>query len=121
MNKGDIIQLALDIIYDEEFDLVVEDKVFKLEDCQCANLGGIEQDEFYNLKDVLNRMDAYHEDYFIFDYEDLKEDGCEISEFEETAYKLLTHDCPDEWWKILEETTPEDLRRYQNGQKNGNS
>ena len=110
MNKGDIIQLALDIIQDEEFELVIENGEFRVIDCQGANLGGIEQDRFDSLKGVLDRMGAYHDDYFIFDYEELKENEEEISEFHENAYKLLTNDCPDEWWKILEETKPEDLK-----------
>ena len=86
MNKGDIIQLALDIIFDEEFDLVVENGEFRVIDFQGANLGGIEQDRFDNLKDVLGRMSVYHDDYFIFDYEELKENEEEISEFHENAY-----------------------------------
>lgn len=38
-------------------------KVFMLNDMQGGNLGGIEQEEFETLEDIMERLDIYHEDY----------------------------------------------------------
>ena len=40
-------------------------KVFMLNDIQGGNLGGIEQEEFETLEDIMERLDIYHEDYIL--------------------------------------------------------
>ena len=39
------------------------EKIFMLNDMQGGNLGGIEQEEFETLEDIMDRLDSYHEDY----------------------------------------------------------
>lgn len=57
------ISIANEIISTENFGLYIdENKEFKLVDYQEANLGGIEDDRFTNLADVINRLDIYHQD-----------------------------------------------------------
>lgn len=53
-----------------EFDLAVDDEGFwRVVDRQAGNLGGIEQEQFNTLADILDRMEAYHNDYIIEDLE----------------------------------------------------
>ncbi len=40
---------------------------------QGANLGGIENETFYNLADVINRMDIYHNDYLYRPFEERRD------------------------------------------------
>lgn len=74
------IKVALAIIEDEEFALEVNEVgadelgttnalVFNLVDEMEVNLGNIEDDYFYDLAGVLDRMDIYHNDYL---YDDLE-------------------------------------------------
>lgn len=59
-----------DILDLYEFDLAVDDEGFwRVVDRQSANLGGIEQDKFETLASIVDRMDAYHNDYIIEDLE----------------------------------------------------
>ena len=49
-----------------EFDLEVDNEGFwRITDRQYGNLGGIEQEQFNTLTDILDRMDVYHIDYII--------------------------------------------------------
>ena len=53
-----------------EFDLAVDNEGFwRVVDRQAGNLGGIEQEQFNTLADILDRMEAYHNDYIIEDLE----------------------------------------------------
>lgn len=68
-------RIALMIIESEDFELKIDkdkdgDKVFKLVDDNSANWGDIESDEFYNLATVIDRLEAYHDDYY---FEEFKE------------------------------------------------
>lgn len=47
--------------------------VFMLDDWQEANLGGIENEIFYNLADIIDRMDIYHNDYFYRSFEERRD------------------------------------------------
>lgn len=83
------LNIALNIIDLEEFDLkthtITEQEAkeidenelgrntFILEDMQGANLGGIENETFYNLADVINRMDIYHNDYLYRPFEERRD------------------------------------------------
>lgn len=48
-----------------EFDLEVSPEGLHLVDLQGANLGGIEEEVFADLKEVVDRLSTYHEDYII--------------------------------------------------------
>ena len=50
-------------IYDFKLVVNVDKNIFKLQDIQNGNLGGIEQEEFETLEDIMERLDIYHEDY----------------------------------------------------------
>lgn len=68
-------RIALMIIESEDFELEVNkdengDKVFKLVDDNSANWGDIESDEFYNLASVIDRLEAYHDDYYFKEFEE---------------------------------------------------
>ena len=52
-------------VYD--FELIIDinkdlENVFRLNDIQNGNLNGIEQEEFYILSDIIERLDTYHQD-----------------------------------------------------------
>lgn len=73
----DFFKQLLDVY---EFELYVtnnseNEKVFMLNDMQGGNLGGIEQDTFLTLADVMERLDVYHNDYIYRSLEDRKNDN----------------------------------------------
>lgn len=68
-------RIALMIIESEDFELKIDkdedgNKVFKLVDDNSANWGDIESDEFYNLATVIDRLEAYHDDYYFKEFEE---------------------------------------------------
>lgn len=68
-------RIALMIIESEDFELKIDkdedgDKVFKLVDDNSANWGDIESDKFYNLATVIDRLEAYHDDYYFKEFEE---------------------------------------------------
>lgn len=68
-------RIALMIIEGEDFELKIDkdedgNKVFKLVDDNSANWGDIESDEFYNLATVIDRLEAYHDDYYFKEFEE---------------------------------------------------
>lgn len=49
-----------------EFDLALDEKNYwRVIDRQGGNLGGIEQEQFNTIADIVDRMDAYHNDYIL--------------------------------------------------------
>lgn len=53
-------------VYDFQIEIDLNknlEKVFKLIDIQKGNLNEIEQEEFYTLADIIERLDSYHQDY----------------------------------------------------------
>jgi hypothetical protein len=68
--KKAIIGLVQQILEFYEFELLVIDSKFALEDLQHANLGGIEEERFDNLAEVLDRLSTYHDDYIYKAIED---------------------------------------------------
>lgn len=55
----------LDIISELDFELIKKGFKYQLRDLQGANLSGIEELVFDNLKDVVNRLSTYLRDYRI--------------------------------------------------------
>lgn len=107
-----LMSLALKIIDFEEFTLTEEEGRFKLIDATGTNLGEIEQDRFDTLAEVLDRLDTYHDDYFISDYEERAKDPKKyLSLFERMAYHLL-HNTPADWCEILDQIKPEDFKDW---------
>lgn len=59
----DLFQDLLDLY---EFDLALdEENYWRVIDRQGGNLGGIEQEQFNTIADIVDRMDAYHNDYIL--------------------------------------------------------
>ena len=64
--------LFLDMLDFYEFDLLVdEENNWRVVDRQGGNLGGIEQESFETLAQIVDRMDAYHNDYIVRSLEDV--------------------------------------------------
>ena len=58
--------LFLDMLDLYEFDLAVdEENYWRVIDRQGGNLGGIEQEQFNTIADIVDRMEAYHNDYIV--------------------------------------------------------
>lgn len=94
------IKVALAIIEDEGFVLEVSEVsadelgttntlVFNLNDEQGTNLGEIEDDYFYDLAGVLDRMDTYHNDYLFDDLEKRLRNGEVISKDDYTRRLII--------------------------------
>ena len=63
-----VIDFFKQILNVYEFELYISnnsenEKVFMLNDKQGGNLGEIEQDTFFTLLDVIERLEVYHDDY----------------------------------------------------------
>lgn len=66
--KGKIINFLRQIVQVYDFEIMIDinenlENVFRLNDIQKGNLGGIEQEEFSTLADIIDRLDSYHQDY----------------------------------------------------------
>lgn len=65
-----------DLFYhNDDCDYVEPGVYYRLNDCQCANLGCIEDEYFNSLSDVIGRMSVYHQDYFFSDTTEQYEAG----------------------------------------------
>ena len=67
-NKEKIVKFFRQILEVYDFQIMIDinenlENVFRLIDIQKGNLGGIEQEEFYTLSDIIDRLDSYHQDY----------------------------------------------------------
>jgi hypothetical protein len=49
-----------------DFEIIEEDKKYRLIDIQEANLGGIEEETFNNLDEIVNRLEVYISDIFFY-------------------------------------------------------
>ena len=75
-------RMACCIIECEEFSVEVDNnRFYRLIDMQHANLGGIEDESFSSLGEVLGRMQIYHKDYFFEDMEERFDDNSNIGDF----------------------------------------
>lgn len=68
LKQEKIVKFFKEMLNVYEFDLIIDTNenfksVFKLKDLQGGNLGGIEQENFYTLQDIIDRLDVYHHDY----------------------------------------------------------
>lgn len=66
--KEKIVKFFREIIQQYNFQIMIDinkdlENVFRLIDIQKGNLGGIEQEEFLTLADVIERLEIYHQDY----------------------------------------------------------
>lgn len=68
VNKRYIVNFFKQLLEVYDFELIIDinqdlENVFRLNDIQKGNLGGIEQEEFLTLADIIDRLDSYHQDY----------------------------------------------------------
>lgn len=73
--KENIVKFFRQILNVYDFELVIDinqnlENIFRLKDIQKGNLNGIEQEEFYTLADIVNRLDSYHQDMVYTPLED---------------------------------------------------
>lgn len=66
--KEKIVKFFREIIQQYNFQIMIDinedlGNVFRLIDIQKGNLGGIEQEEFFTLADIIERLEIYHQDY----------------------------------------------------------
>ena len=76
--KAIIVNFLNELLDLYEFELWIDtnsnsENIFRLKDKQGANWSGIEQDEFYNLADVVERLSSPHEDYIYKSLEERKD------------------------------------------------
>ena len=65
--KEKIVTFFRQMLQVYDFELIIDinkdlENVFRLNDIQNGNLNGIEQEEFYILSDIIERLDTYHQD-----------------------------------------------------------
>ena len=82
-NKEKIVKFFRQILEVYDFQIMIDinenlENVFRLIDIQKGNLGGIEQEEFYTLSDIINRLDSYHQDYVYTPLENKKSNNEKI-------------------------------------------
>lgn len=137
MKKKDLIMnFMIDIANTYEFRIYIDDwsdrsnelfgenyswlKVFKLEDYQSWNLWWIENDEFLNLSEVLDRLEVYYNDYILEDlldqwitwdsYEDLMKIRKKGYDYELTICKFTWSDNITNELKKIE---PKDFENFE--------
>ncbi len=76
--KEKIVKYFRQMLNVYDFQLVIDinkdlENVFRLNDIQKGNLNGIEQEEFYTLADIMERLDSYHQDY-VYNPLEMKQD-----------------------------------------------
>lgn len=94
MNKKDkekIVKFFKEMIQQYDFQIIIDinkelENVFKLIDIQNGNLGGIEQEEFYTLSDIIERLVIYHQDYI---YNELEEKQKNNEKIEKSNWSLI--------------------------------
>ena len=112
--KAIVVDFLNELLDLYEFELWIDinsdlENVFRLNDRQGANWSGIEQDEFYTLADIVERLSSPHEDYIYRSLEE-REDAKEIipkDDWDLTAKRYLESDTVA---KILSEITAKDYK-----------
>lgn len=115
--KAIVINFFNELLDLYEFELWIDvnsnlDNVFRLNDRQGANWSGIEQDEFYTLADVIERLSSPHEDYIYRSLEKRKEANENISKYDwdltvkrylesDTVAKILSEIYVKDYTKIV--------------------
>ena len=82
--KEKIVQFFRQMLEVYDFELVIDinkdlENVFRLNDIQNGNLNGINQEEFYTLSDIIERLDTYHQDIVYIPLENKKSNNEKIA------------------------------------------
>ena len=83
IKKEKIVQFFRQMLEVYDFELVIDinkdlENVFRLNDIQNGNLNGINQEEFYTLSDIIERLDTYHQDIVYIPLENKKSNNEKI-------------------------------------------
>ena len=97
LKQEKIVKFFKEMLNVYEFDLIVDtnensESVFKLKDLQEGNLGGIEQENFYTLQDIINRLDVYHQDYIYKPLEEKENIKLNTNDWEIIAKKFIENE-----------------------------
>ena len=84
IKKEKIVQFFRQMLEVYDFELVIDinkdlENVFRLNDIQNGNLNGINQEEFYTLSDIIERLDTYHQDIVYIPLENKKSNNEKIA------------------------------------------
>lgn len=111
--KIKIIEFFKQIMQVYDFEIMIDtnenmENVFRLNDIQKGNLGGIEQEEFSSLADIIDRLDSYHQDYIYTPLELKQSSDVKLSkdDWDLVAKRYLENDTVA---KVLNEIQP---RKY---------
>lgn len=121
-NKQIIVNFFNQMLNVYEFELMIDinkdmESIFRLRDMQEANLGNIEQEEFYSLGDIIDRLDIYHNDYIYTPLEDRKmaKEKIKKDDWDIVAKRYLESDTVA---KILREIQPTEYKELTNNRAN---
>lgn len=78
------------------------EEILKLEDLQRGNLGDIESEEFNDFYEILERMEAYHNDYIIRALDECLDYYCPEIDNEWANWEDLYYICTDNMDKMAE-------------------
>lgn len=118
-DKDKIVTYFIQLLHVYDFQLVIginEDlkNIFKLKDIQEGNLNEIEQEEFYTLADIIERLDSYHQDYVYNNLEMKQEDNIKLKKDDwdlvtkryiesDTVAKVLSEIHPKEYIELTDQ------------------
>ena len=97
LKQEKIVKFFKEMLNVYEFDLIIDtyenaESVFRLKDLQGGNLGGIEQENFYTLQDIINRLDVYHQDYIYKPLEEKENIKLNTNDWEIIAKKFIENE-----------------------------
>ena len=115
--KQKIIEFFNQILEVYDFRIMIDinensENIFRLIDIQNGNLGNIEEEEFYTMGDIINRLDSYHKDYIYESLENRQSNNEEIPKDDwdltakryiesNTIAKVLNRIYPKEYTELL--------------------
>lgn len=108
LKQEKIVKFFKEMLNVYEFDLIINtyenaESVFRLKDLQGGNLGGIEQENFYTLQDIVNRLDVYHQDYIYKPLEEKENIKLNTNDWEIIAKKFIENENIE---KVLKRVDP---------------
>ena len=97
LKQEKIVKFFKEMLNVYEFDLIINtyenaESIFRLKDLQGGNLGGIEQENFYTLQDIINRLDEYHKDYIYKQLEEKENIKLNTNDWEIIAKKFIENE-----------------------------
>ena len=96
-NKEKIVRFFREMLEVYDFQIIIDtnkdlENVFRLNDIQKGNLGGIEEEEFLTLADIIYRLEIYHKDYVYTPLEEKDNEKLERDDWDLVAKRYLESD-----------------------------